>query len=122
MFILGIIVNVVNNLPRLSYRHNLAICHVVNGISNHVGLLMKLLLLIMQMDSYISLNKPGKSKDHVDSLQVYGNKRTGGSNRTISGIGCLEGQLVLVVGPQGMTGERTKCLQNRFIGPKVQLF
>ena len=103
MFILGIIVDVVNDLPRLKYRHNLAICYVVGGIGNHVDLLIKPPLLIMQIDSYIPFNKPGESKNHVDPLQVRGNKHAGGSNRTIGDIGYLEGQLVLVVGSQSMT-------------------
>ena len=122
MFILGITVDVVNNLPRLRYSHNLAIYHIVVGIGNHVGLLIKPPFSIVQVDGYIPLNKPEKSKDYVDPFQVHSNKRAGSSNCTIGGINCLENQLVLVVGPQDMTKERTKRLQNGFTGPKIQLF
>ena len=91
MFILGIIVNVVNNLHPLKYGHNLAVYHVVDDVDNHVSLLMKLLLLIVRVDDYVLLNKLEKSKDHVDPLQVRNNKCAGSSNHTLDGIGCLEG-------------------------------
>lgn len=68
MFILGIVVDVVDNLLWLKYRYDLAVCHVVVNISNHVGLLMKLPLSIVQMDGYILLNKPRESKDYIDSF------------------------------------------------------
>lgn len=98
MFILDIIVNVIDDLPWLRGGHDLAICHVVSGVSNHVGLLMKPPLSIVRVDSYVLLNKPGESKDHVDPLQVHGNKRASSSNYTIGNISHLEGQLVLVIG------------------------
>lgn len=90
MFILGIIIDIIHDLTRLRYGHNLSVCHIVSGISNHVGLLMKLSLLIVQVNSYVLLNKPGEFKNHIDPLQVRGNKCAGDSNRTIGNIGCLE--------------------------------
>lgn len=122
MFILGIIVNVVNDLTQLGYGHNLAVCHIVGGVSNYIGLLMEPLLSIVRVDDYVLLNKPGESKDHIDPLQVCGNKHTDSSNYMIGGISYLKGKLVLVISPQGMTGERMKCLQNGYTGPKVQFF
>ena len=122
MFILDIIVDVVDDLPQLKYRHDLAVCHIMDGVGNHVSLLIKPPLSIVRVDGYILLNKPGESKDHVDTFQVCGNKRAGGSNCTISGINCLKDQLVLIVSPQGMTGEYTERLRNGFTGPKIQLF
>ena len=119
MFILGIIVDVVDDLPWLRYGHDLAICYVVSSVGNHIGLLMKPSFLIMRVDDYVLLNEPKESKDYVDSLQIRGDKRADGPNRMIDGISCLEGQLVLAVSPQGMTGERTECSRNGFTGPKI---
>ena len=73
----------------------------------------------MRMDGYVLLNEPGESKDHVNPLQIRSNKRAGGSNCTIGSISRLESQLMLVIGPQSMIGEHTKCLQNGFTGPKI---
>lgn len=119
MFILDIIVDVVDNLPWLRYRHNLAVCHVVSGVDNHVGLLIKPPLLTVWVDGYILLNEPGESNNHMNLLQVCGNKRASSFNCTIGGIDCLENQLVLVVDPQGMTRKRMKRLQNRITSPKI---
>ena len=122
MFILDIIVDVVDNLLQLRYGHNLAICHVVSGVGNYIGLLMKLPFLTIRIDGYVLLNKLEESKDHVNPFQIRGNKCAGSSNRTIGDINCLESQLVLVVDSQGMTGERMKCSQNGVTSPKIQLF
>ena len=119
MFILGIIVNVVNDLPRLKYGHNLAVCHIVSGISNYVNLLMKPPLPIVWVNGYVLFNKPEKSKDYVDLFQICGNKHAGGSNCTIGSISCLESQLILIISLQGMTEEHTEHLQNGFTNLKV---
>ena len=66
MFILGIVVDVVDNLLRLRYRHDLAVCHVVVGVGNYVGLFMKPPFPIVQVNGYILLNKPGESKDYIN--------------------------------------------------------
>lgn len=68
MFILNIIVDVIDDLIRLGYGHDLAVCHVVGGVGNHVGLLIKSPLSIVWVDGYILLNKLEKSKDHMDPL------------------------------------------------------
>lgn len=68
MFILDIIVNVVDDLPRLRYGHNLAVYHIVGSVDNHVGLLIKPPLLIMRVNGYVLLNEPGESKNYVDPL------------------------------------------------------
>lgn len=119
MFILDIIIDIVDDLLRLRYRHNLAICHVVGSVDNYVSLFIKSLLSIMRVDSYVLLNKLRESKGHINPLQVCSNKCVGGSNRTIGGIGRLKGQIVLVVGLQSMTREHTECSQNEFTGPKI---
>ena len=119
MFILSIIVDIVDNLLWLRYGHDLAVCHIIDGVGNHIGLLMKLPLSIVRVDGYIPLNEPGKSKNHMDPLQVRSNKRAGSSNCTIGGIGHLESQLMLVVSLQSMIGKCTECSQNGFTGPKI---
>ena len=41
MFILGEVINVINNLTRFRYKHNLAIDHLVGSVSDHVGLVVE---------------------------------------------------------------------------------
>lgn len=122
MFILDEIVNIVNNLTQFKYRHNLAIGHFVGSVCDHVGLFVKLSFLIMKVYDYVLLNEPRELKDHMDPFQVRGNKYASGTNCVIIDTGCLEGQLVLVVRPQCMTKECTKCLCDGYISPKIQLF
>lgn len=71
---------------------------------------------------YVPLNEPEEFKDYVDSLQVCSNKRASGTNCTIDGISCFEGQLVLVVHPQRMIRERAERSYDRCTNPKIQLF
>ena len=99
MFILGVVIDVIENLTQFRYGHDLAIGHLMGGVGDQVGLVMELLFPIMRMYGYILLNEPGKLKDHVDPLQVYGKKHAGSTNCIVGGISHFEGQLMLVVCP-----------------------
>ena len=68
MFILDVVVDVVKDLTRFQYRHNLAIDHLVSGVSDHVGLVMEPLFPIVQVYGYVPLNKLEEPKDHMDSF------------------------------------------------------
>ena len=90
MFILGKVINLVEDLTQFWYGYNLAISYLVGNIGNHVGLIMESSFSIVQVYGYVLLNKPRELKDHVDPFQICGNKRAGGTHCTVGGIGCFE--------------------------------
>ena len=60
MFILGIIFDIVDDLTRLRYEHDLAVCYIVRGVGNHVGLLIEPPFIVVQVGRWLRSIKQAK--------------------------------------------------------------